>query len=75
MFEKGCASDAGCPRADRTKFLASVVFSGGAQHKSLAAVFEKGSTFVGFVMNHGFHANGDEWMFVVVVFFLDMRVC
>ncbi len=30
------------------------MFSGGAQHKSLAAVFGKSSTFVGFVMNHGF---------------------
>jgi hypothetical protein len=75
MFEKGCAWDTGCPIADRPKFLVLVVFSGGAQHESLTAVFSKGSMFVGFVMNHGFHANGDEWVFVVVVLFIDMHVC
>jgi hypothetical protein len=48
------------------------VFSGGAQHESLAAVFGKGLTFVGFVMNHGFHDNGDEWVFVVVMLFIDL---
>ncbi len=64
-----------CLRADHPKFQASVVISGGAQHESLAAVFGKGSTFVGFVMNHGFYADGDEWVFVVVVLFIDMRVC
>ncbi len=65
----------GCPRADRPKFPALVEFSGGAQHESLAAVFGKGLTFVGFVINHGFNANGDEWVFVLVVLSIDMRIC
>jgi hypothetical protein len=75
VFEKCFARDASYLCADRPKFLTLVVFSGRAQHKSLAAVFSKSLTFVGFVMNHCFHANRDKWVFVIVMLFIEVCIC
>ena len=39
----------------------------GAQDKALAAVFGEGAATFGFVVDEGFHANGDERSCVVVM--------
>ena len=74
-LKKSGARDALCSCADCPEFPAAVVLSGCAQHVCLAAVFSKGSLVVRFVVYHGFHANGDEGVFVVIVLFVDMSVC
>ena len=38
-------------------------------------MFGVGTAFVGFVMDQCLHANGNKWMSVVVVLFVDMCVC
>ena len=39
----------------------------GTQEKSLAAVFSEGAATFRFVVDEGFHANGDEGSYVVVM--------
>ena len=43
--------------------------------QKIGAVFGVGTAFVGFVMDQCLHANGNKWMSVVVVLFVDMCVC
>ena len=40
---------------------------GQADHKAVAAVLCKGFSSCRFVVYHGFHANGDEWLRVIVM--------
>ena len=54
-----CVCHPHCPSA--------VVVERGAQDKALAAVFGKSAATFGFVVDEGFHANGDERSCVVVM--------
>jgi hypothetical protein len=47
---------------------------GRAKDKHLFAVFWVSSTFVLFVVYKGLHPDLDEWMFVVVVVAIDVRI-
>ena len=51
-----------------------IVFGGRAEDKSLFAVFCIGATFVWFVVYKGLHPNRNEWMFVVVMMTIDVRI-
>ncbi len=75
MLEKGCPRDARGECCGGPKFPTSIVFGGGAQDKSFGVVFCVGAAFVGFVMDQCFHANGDKWMPIVVMMFIDMCIC
>ncbi len=74
MLEKGCPGDARGVRCGGPKFSTLIVFGGRAQDKSFGKVFCVGAAFVEFVMDQCFHANGDEWMPIVVVMFVDMCI-
>ncbi len=50
------------------------MFGGHAEDKHLFAVFCIGLTFVRFVMYKGLHSDWNEWMFVVVVVAIDVRI-
>ncbi len=74
MLEKGCPRDARGACCGGPKFPALIVFGGCAQDKSFGAVFCIGTAFVGFVMDQCFNADGDEWMPIVVVMFVNMCI-
>jgi hypothetical protein len=50
------------------------MFGGRAKDKHLFAVFCVGSTFVWFIVYKGLHPDWNEWMFVVVVVAIDVRI-
>ncbi len=74
MLEKGCPGDACGACCGGPKFPTSIVFGERAQDKSFGAVFCVGAAFVGFVVDQCFYANGDKWMPIVVVMFVDMCI-
>ncbi len=75
MLEKGCPGDVRGAFCRGPYFPTSIVFDGRAQDKSFGAVFCVGAAFVGFVMDQCFHADGDKWMPIVVMMFVDMCIC
>jgi hypothetical protein len=55
-------------------FPAPTVFGGCAKDKRLFSVFCIGSTFVSFIVYKGLHPDWNEWIFVVVVVAIDVRI-
>jgi hypothetical protein len=74
VLEKSCPGDARGACCGGPKLPTSIVFSGRSQDKCLCAVFGIGAAFVGFVVDHCFHADGDERMPIIVVVFVDMCI-
>jgi hypothetical protein len=67
VLKKSCSGDASCVCSGGPKFP---MFGG----RGFGAVFGIGAVLVGFVMDQGFHANGDKRMPIVVMLFVDMGV-
>ncbi len=50
------------------------MFGGRVKDKRLFAVFCIGATFVWFVVYKGLHSDWNEWMFIVAVVAIDVRI-
>ena len=67
MLVKNCRRDARGACIFHPHFPSAVVVERGTQDKALAAVFGESAATFGFVVDEGFHANGDEGSCVVVM--------
>ena len=75
MLEKSSPGDACGACCGDPKLPTLIVFGGRAQDKCFCAVFDVGATFMGFVVDQCFHANGDKGMPIIVMLFVDMCIC
>ena len=67
VLVKNCRRDARGACIFHPHGPSALVVKRGAQDKALAAVFGKNAAMFGFVVDEGFHANGDEGSCVVVM--------
>ncbi len=74
MFEEDCGRDTGGAQSWCPYFPAAVVLVGCADDIPLGAVLGKRFAAVGFVVDKGFHAQGDERVCVVVMMTVEMRM-
>ena len=72
MLEESCAGDVRGTSCGGPKLPTVVVFNGCA---CFGAVFSIGATFMGLAVNQSFRTNGDKRMTIIVVLFIDVRIC